>query len=195
MGLNIDDQMVWYRKYHQHKVNFAIHIVFVPVIYLSWIFMAAKSPAIPLPESVQRFIPPLNVGTLWSTATILFYLKLEPLGASPLVLGFSAWLMFANSVPKEYLSSQNIAALIAFFVAWLVQFYGHGHFEKTAPALKDSALQALLLAPLFVWLEVLFYFGYRPELRDRVYKRVESEMKQKRDMKNAATADGKSGKY
>lgn len=45
----------------------------------------------------------------------------------------------------------------------------------------------MLLAPFFVWFEILFYFGYRPELRARIeegvlaeLKRLEEEKAQKR---------------
>lgn len=37
-------------------------------------------------------------------------------------------------------------------------------FEGRAPALFDSLVQSLVLAVFFVFLEVLFALGYRPEL-------------------------------
>lgn len=61
-------------------------------------------------------------------------------------------------------------------VSWLAQFVGHGAFEGRAPALLDNLVQAFLLAPLFVWMEVLFFLGYRPELRERYQKSVEKEI-------------------
>ena len=61
-------------------------------------------------------------------------------------------------------------------VAWLAQFVGHGKFEGRAPALLDNLLQAFLLAPLFVWMEILFFLGYRPELRARHHQSVEKEI-------------------
>ena len=59
---------------------------------------------------------------------------------------------------------------------WIAQFVGHGAFEKRAPALIDNLVQALFLAPMFVWLEILFFFGYRPELQARVQKQVQAEL-------------------
>ena len=52
-----------------------------------------------------------------------------------------------------------------FVLSWLLQFYGHGVHEGRAPALLDNLLGAVVLAPLFVFIEVLFCFGYRPELQ------------------------------
>jgi uncharacterized membrane protein YGL010W len=56
--------------------------------------------------------------------------------------------------------------------AWISQFIGHGVYEKRAPALLDNLVQALFLAPLFVWIEVLFMAGYRPELKQRLQEKV-----------------------
>lgn len=61
-------------------------------------------------------------------------------------------------------------------LSWVAQFIGHGAFEGRAPALLDNLVQAFLLAPLFVWMEVLFFLGYRPELRARYHKSVEKEI-------------------
>lgn len=60
---------------------------------------------------------------------------------------------------------------------------GHGAFEGRAPALLDNLVQALFLAPFFVWMEILFFVGYRPELKLRVDKAVEQEIKKYRSSK------------
>lgn len=80
-----------------------------------------------------------------------------------------------------YSVDPRTATLVAggiFVVAWILQFVGHGKFEGRAPALLDNLMQALLLAPLFVWLELLFFFGYRRELQARVEKQVERNIAQ-----------------
>lgn len=53
-------------------------------------------------------------------------------------------------------------------------YFGHGLAERRKPALVDSFFQSLVLAPLFVWFELLFLLGYRPGLRDEVQRRVEA---------------------
>ncbi|EHL00582.1 putative Uncharacterized endoplasmic reticulum membrane protein [Glarea lozoyensis 74030] len=78
-------------------------------------------------------------------------------------------------------------------VAWVAQFVGHGAFEGRAPALLDNLTQALVLAPFFVFMEVLFKFGYRPELQKRVNDAVEKEIKKVKAEK-AAKAAVKNGK-
>lgn len=67
-------------------------------------------------------------------------------------------------------------ALVVHVISWIAQFIGHGAFERRAPALLDNLVQAVFLAPMFVWLEVLFKLGYRKELQMRVEKRVEEEV-------------------
>ena len=45
---------------------------------------------------------------------------------------------------------------------------GHYVFEKRKPALVDSFLEAMLAAPLFVWLEVIFALGFKQDMRTHV---------------------------
>lgn len=91
-----------------------------------------------------------------------------------------------------YAADPKMATLVGggiFVVAWILQFVGHGKFEGRAPALLDNLMQALFLAPLFVWLELLFFFGYRKELQDRVEKQVKTEI-----AKFKAEKENKNGK-
>ena len=77
----------------------------------------------------------------------------------------------------------NYWAAGGFVGSWLAQFLGHGKFEGRAPALLDNLFQAFFLAPLFVWLELLFACGYRPNLKSRVDKLVEQDVKKFREAK------------
>lgn len=86
----------------------------------------------------------------------------------------------------------NQTAIVVHVVCWLLQFLGHGVFEGRAPALLDNLVQAIFLAPLFVWLEFLFKFGYRRELQARVEKAVKIEIAKFRSRK--AAAETKNGK-
>ena len=46
-----------------------------------------------------------------------------------------------------------------------------------APALLDSIDQAFLTAPLFVLMEVAFFFGYRREFYDEIMLEVDANIK------------------
>lgn len=101
-----------------------------------------------------------------------FYILLEPVAGTctlPLIVG---WVAYANHLTSTIPSLANKASLVIFVLSWIFQFVGHGVFEGRAPALLDNLVQALVMAPFFVFLEILFKFGYRPELQARVEKNV-----------------------
>jgi len=75
-----------------------------------------------------------------------------------------------------YGNTANKWAAAVHIVSWLAQFIGHGKFEGRAPALLDNLVQAVFLAPFFVWFEILFQAGYRPELQARLQKKIEVEV-------------------
>ncbi|KAG9288789.1 hypothetical protein G9A89_023086 [Geosiphon pyriformis] len=103
---------------------------------------------------------------------ISYYVLLEPVAGflySPILL------YMAHNATKFAATHPNHNALAGYvhIASWIAQFIGHGFVEKKAPALMDNLAQALLLAPLFVWLELLFLLGYRSALRQRVGAKVE----------------------
>ncbi|KAJ1569849.1 hypothetical protein HK096_000285, partial [Nowakowskiella sp. JEL0078] len=61
--------------------------------------------------------------------------------------------------------------------SWIMQFIGHGVYEGRAPALLDNLVGALVLAPLFVWIEILFNFGYRPKLEKKLRNSIGKSIK------------------
>lgn len=118
------------------------------------------------------------------------YILMEPVAGgmlAPLLLSGTAW---ANHLTYTYGMKANYIALAVHVFSWLAQFVGHGIFEGRAPALLDNLVQAVFLAPFFVWFEVLFACGYRPELKARLDKSVEGEIAKVKTSKMNA-ADGK----
>merc|ERR1712045_674976 len=94
-----------------------------------------------------------------------------------MVLFLHKWtfeLVTANAPVQGY---PLLHAVIVFHVVmWIAQFIGHGVFEGRAPALLDSWQQAFITAPLFVVLEVLFFFGYRKQFYEECMKEVEQNI-------------------
>lgn len=128
------------------------------------------------------YLPP-NLGTIAAFIYSIFYVLLEPVAGgliAPLVIGSAAC---GNYLLGSYGMIVNYYAVGIHIVSWLAQFVGHGKFEGRAPALLDNLVQALLLAPLFVWMEILFFFGYRRELKQRMDKNVEVEIEKFRKEK------------
>ncbi|KAF7799681.1 hypothetical protein EIP86_010921 [Pleurotus ostreatoroseus] len=65
----------------------------------------------------------------------------------------------------SYREDALVIGVLVHVVSWILQFLGHGLAEKRAPALLDNLLGAVVLAPFFAYLEILFGLGYRPNLR------------------------------
>jgi 2-hydroxy fatty acid dioxygenase len=72
---------------------------------------------------------------------------------APLIIGGCA---IGNHLHTAYGSSTIWWAVGLHVFSWVAQFVGHGKFEGRAPALLDNLVQALFLAPFFVWMEVRF---------------------------------------
>jgi uncharacterized membrane protein YGL010W len=135
-----------------------------------------NTPSIPIPSYLTIPNLPPNLGTIAALVYSTLYILLEPVAGSllaPLLLGATA---YANHLTTVAPSTFNKAAIAIHVISWVAQFVGHGVFEGRAPALLDNLVQALFLAPFFVWMEFLFMFGYRPELQARVNKAVEKEL-------------------
>jgi uncharacterized membrane protein YGL010W len=88
---------------------------------------------------------------------------MEPVAGAmiaPLLIGSTA---YANHLTSTYGATANSWAGAINIACWIAQFVGHGKFEGRAPALLDNLVQAIFLAPFFVWFEILFMLGYRPD--------------------------------
>ena len=105
---------------------------------------------------------------------------------APLLIGATA---FGHHLTTTYGATANYWAGGINVACWIAQFIGHGKFEGRAPALLDNLTQALFLAPFFVWFEILFSLGYRPELKSRVDKGVEEDIQK---FKKSIGQNGKS---
>ncbi|KDD72345.1 hypothetical protein H632_c3484p0, partial [Helicosporidium sp. ATCC 50920] len=96
----------------------------------------------------------------------LYYVSLEWFAGLSwtLLAGLPMWVSanaFASNVPDAWLWAVGVHIF-----SWVIQVYvGHIMAEKRKPALLDSFFQSLVLAPLFVWFEMLFVLGYRPALQ------------------------------
>jgi 2-hydroxy fatty acid dioxygenase len=155
-------------------------------------FQCTNSPKlVPLPNSLTIPNLPPNAGTILCLLYAILYILLEPVAGgilAPLLLTSTA---LANYLTSTYGSKANNWALGVHVASWIAQFIGHGVFEGRAPALLDNIVQAVFLAPLFVWLEVLFAMGYRPGLKARLDKAVEEDIAKFRLSKAGGVTNGK----
>ncbi|KAI9819555.1 MAG: hypothetical protein M1827_007005 [Pycnora praestabilis] len=184
MALNLEKQLLFYGSYHHDPVNIVIHVVCVPLLLITGFLLGTNTPSlIPMPDwLIVKDLPP-NLGTIATVLYTSLYILMEPIAGgllAPLLLG---WTAYAKYLTSTYGLTANYWALGIHVVCWLAQFVGHGLFEGRAPALLDNLVQAIFLAPFFVWMEILFYFGYRPELRARLEKAVKGEITKYKESK------------
>ncbi|CDR36823.1 CYFA0S01e04786g1_1 [Cyberlindnera fabianii] len=159
--LNLEKQLVFYRSYHYNTVNVLIHSVFVPTILFTSIGILTP---IKLSKDANPFF---NLATLMTIGYAGFYLLLDVtagLITTPILYLF----LKTNVDGTQYVDGWFGYMVWIFIIAWIVQFIGHGVFEKRAPALLDNLVQALVLAPYFVLFEGLFLIGWRKDLKQRI---------------------------
>ncbi|KAF2835569.1 DUF962-domain-containing protein [Patellaria atrata CBS 101060] len=187
MALNLEKQLVFYGSYHHNPVNVGIHMLFVPMILMTGILLGSNLPEIPFPSALTIPNLPPNIGTIVAAHYAILYILMEPVAGAmlaPLIIGGTA---YANYLRMTYGVTANYWAAGINIASWIAQFIGHGKYEGMAPALLDNLVQALFLAPFFVWFELLFALGYRPELKARLDNAVEQELKKLKDSKKQAS--------
>ncbi|KAF9344569.1 hypothetical protein BGX34_005519 [Mortierella sp. NVP85] len=193
-------QLLQYGSHHNNPWNVGIHLTCIPLILWTGLVWGAKSgPLIAAPSAsavasgapaavalskVFQFCPP-NVSLVLMTAYSAYYIRLDKVAgllSAPLFLGL------ARNATQFQLSNPNAnkIALAIHVAAWVAQFIGHGVYEKRAPKLMDNLLQALVLAPYFVVYEVLFFFGYRPQLKKELDILIQEDIAQFRAKKALA---------
>jgi len=172
---DITKQFIFYGSCHSHPVNVLIHVICVPIIVWSTlVFLSFVAPPSFFPIISYTFTPYLQFKFGWSTIIAIFYqsyyLVLDPIAAllyCPLLI---LWTLTATAFSTLPYALEIAASFHA--ISWFAQFIGHGVHEKRAPALFDNLIGAVVLAPFFVHLELLFWFGYKPELHKKIQVEV-----------------------
>lgn len=184
MSLNLEKQLTFYGAYHHNTVNIAIHMICVPLILVTFFTLSTNTGSFFTPPEwiAIPYLQP-NLGTFFAFLWGSLYVLLEPVAGTVLAILCVASAVAGNELRLANATATNQWAFAIFLVSWLLQFVGHGVFEGRAPALLDNLFQAFFLAPLFVWLELLFMLGYRPQLKARVDKAVAVEVAKYREQK------------
>ncbi|KAJ7283507.1 hypothetical protein C8J57DRAFT_1292763 [Mycena rebaudengoi] len=192
---DVKAQLTFYGAYHSNRTNIIIHCICVPLLMWSFQVMAC---GIPVPSFVPRvhyvfsdhLVFDLNYSAIQAILYLTYYFALEPIAALLYTPSMVMSLLTATAYSGS--SSHIVNAGILHALSWVAQFLGHGLAEKRAPALLDNLLGAVVLAPFFVHLEVLFLLGYRPqmhkELNNEIGKEITKVRKAEGDKKRAAAA-------
>jgi len=121
---------------------------------------------VPLPPLPAPLPASVSAAALAAPALALYYAQLTARSGLPLVgLGAGAGVLALWAGAEAFVArSGGFAAawrpaLALHAASWVAQFVGHGAFEGRAPALLDNLFDALVMAPLFVFVEVTFWCG------------------------------------
>ena len=189
-GLN--SQFTFYASYHDNLINQIVHIIFVPLIVLGVCVLLSFPPSPNLPGITDTFeisaSPigyfngeyPVNYAFLYAFVHAVYYAILELPGFAGIVAGtgmITAYLSASNMV-KDYTSEfcWNFGWFGIIF-GFAIQIFAHQVFEKRSPAFLDNIYQAFVMAPLFVVMEFMFFFGYRSKFRQDVQVDVDANIK------------------
>jgi len=130
----------------------------------------------------------VTYGTLQGLLWLAYYYLLEPVAALLYTPQAILSVLTANAFAQRP-DHQSVAVIVQ-VACWIAQFIGHGIAEGRAPALLDNIVGALVLAPFFVHLEILFRLGYRPamyrQLQNDVGIQIAKFRKAEGDKKRAA---------
>mmetsp|Transcript_13906 Transcript_13906/g.22703 ORF Transcript_13906/g.22703 Transcript_13906/m.22703 type:complete len:212 (+) Transcript_13906:59-694(+) len=187
-SLNVEEQLAFYGAYHSNPYNQIIHVVFVPIIWTTAAVWLAYTPTLysgaPYWFNLSFIVYCIYAG---------FYFLLDFQTACIVNTVYFALFMGANRLvhaekqeairnskqgpqgkpSKNTRPSYRVAkwALVLHIFAWYMQIHpGHAILEGRKPALLDSFVQSLTLAPLFVFYEVIWFLvpGYQEEMQKNV---------------------------
>lgn len=155
----LEKQFSFYKQYHANAINRRIHYVSVPALVITGFAMLTDIP-LRFPISSVAHL----VCALYIIHGLILDVQVGILHAPVLISYFAFSQAFRSSVgPGAF-----ITALVIHVFAWIAQIGAHFVFEKRAPALADSFIQAFSSAPVVLWLEVMFSFGFLPGLKYRL---------------------------
>ncbi|SCV73655.1 BQ2448_6085 [Microbotryum intermedium] len=185
MGIfDLESQFTFYAPHSdlaRAGINILIHIVCVPMILFTALILTHGLSnhtlfrfQVPLPAQLgfgKEIDVRVTFPFLYAAGNALYFTILEP-GAGMLYAPILLTMGHMSNVLYDTRSGAMQEAAIVFVASWIAQFIGHGMFEHRAPAIFSRLFQSLVLAVFFVWLELLFFLGYRPELHKRLQNAI-----------------------
>ncbi|WBW73079.1 ER membrane fatty acid alpha-oxygenase Mpo1 [Schizosaccharomyces osmophilus] len=167
----------FYAAYHSNAVNIRIHQVCIPLLLCTALILFSNFDVRLLNSSFH-----VNLAVLIATIYQGFYLCIDFIDG---LLYAPALYLYSILLPKLLFqrwsqSTVNSTAIFLHIISWVLQFIGHGVFEKKRPALLDNLVQSIFFAPLFAFLETSPLFGYQPAVTKNI--RIATKIQQKEEI-------------
>ena len=161
---SLADQMAFYQAYHHHPHNRATHFIGVPMIIIALLIPMAW---VRIPIAGFSF----SLALLFSLVVLTYYFLLDWLVALGFILVYALLFAAGEYIGTDFsMAKGGIFFAGLFFGGWALQLIGHG-IEGRRPALVDNFLQ-IFIAPLFLFTEILFSCGFRPDLKKEVLEKA-----------------------
>lgn len=152
------EQALFYRDYHQSKVNLYTHLIGVPLLIFSTMIFLGFFRII----SPQLF--DISLAEIATVLILIYYIYLNWRLGLLLIPVFALLLWISGMISYQGMTSFSVWFFIVVFITgWAFQFAGH-IIEGKKPAFMSNARQALI-APLFLMAEVCFMLGFMPKLK------------------------------
>lgn len=153
-----------YAAYHLNSKNIISHLFGIPLIVASIILLLAR-----VELSAADFNFDLaQLAILFSAA---YYLSLDRLMGLLLLAVFALQYWLLQPLMDASFTLWLSVSIGLFVLGWLIQFIGH-YYERMKPAFFDD-IKGLIIGPLFIAAEVLFFLGYKPSLQQQVIHRAQ----------------------
>ncbi|GET92976.1 hypothetical protein, unknown function [Leishmania tarentolae] len=162
---------VFYGAYHRKWPNQMIHVIFVPAIFTTAMSFLAH----------VRIGGEVNLSHIITAFYAVSFIKMEPIAGTL----YAPMIAFMEYLGSRVLINHVPASIGIHVLSWAAQIVGHKFIEGRQPAFMEDPLQAIHAAVFFVWLEVLFFLGYRPSMKAELEKMIEERVAQMSAMMKA----------
>lgn len=161
---SLTEQLATYASYHRDRRNIGTHFIGIPMILFSIILLLSR------PIWLTNPMVPVTPALIASIVVGLYYLRLDiPLGLFMCIILVSM-LKIAEPLAMGTTGNWLSWGIGLFVVGWIFQSIGH-IWEGKKPAFFDDLI-GLIIGPLFVAAELVFFLGGRQELHAAIIARA-----------------------
>ena len=161
---------IFYEKYHSNKLNKLVHIVCIPLLVWTTTILLNFIPIVYEINSDNFLISAIkfNASSIVAILYLIYYFYLDYRLGKLWVLLFSIILYSSNLFTDSYGPLALKLAIGIHIFSWILQILSHKFIEGNQPALLSGILQSFTMAPFFVILEILFMFGKREDISNKI---------------------------
>ncbi len=169
---NFAKELAFYSAYHENRINVWIHIIGVPITAFGFL-MAFSLVDFGLMLGSIHF----TLATVYVIIVMLYFLFLNIQFTIVATLVYGAMLFLIDHLVFNIFDTKMtiIIAGTTFFGAFAFLFVGHGFFEKKRPTLIDNLVQAFLLAPIFILVDIAFVLGINKQLKKDIESHIAAD--------------------